>query len=358
MKALSRTERGIALIMVIFIVSFASIIVLSLADMSRMDLRTSRSFAENIQGDFVLKSTLNLARVLIEAPKLEGINEDWLGEPWALIASAPVLPVSGFIGEPRMMIVDEDGKINLNSAVPNSVAGSANPFAPTQPVPGQDGSAGLATESLYWMNTLHEIFKRAQFERETYDEDLYRTLGNIGYQAGDQVAMIVDWVDEDKSAFRNAAFAGEGAESSANKEWFYNRPIRTVSELLLVPGMTLERVARIAPFVRAAPPLSNQSTKVNVNTAPLEVLVSMGFSESQASELIQERLNLPITSEILNTLTQGDPQLRIYTKVTSSEFGVYARVVMPNGTRWMYANIGAQGSANQRQTIVRAIEFH
>ncbi len=344
--------------MTVFVVSLATILVLGLADSSRYDLRASRNFAENIQADYILKSSLNLARALIEAPKLEGINEDWLGEPWALIASAPSLPISGVIGESRLTIVDEDGKLNLNAIAEQNSQISGNPFPGStgQPGQGQTGST-QSIEANYWKNALREIFVQTGFEREQYDEEKHRTVGNTALDPSTQVAVLHDWIDPNEISHTSASFDGEGIESVADKTWFFNRPIRNVSELLLVPGFTLERVARVAPFVRSSHRLSNSSAKINVNTAPLQTLIAIGFPEGQAAEIVSERTNLPITNEILNALTAGDTQLRQRTKVTSNEFSVYARVIMPNGTRWLRATVAAQGTPQRRRTVVRTIEL-
>ncbi|MEX2482177.1 MAG: type II secretion system minor pseudopilin GspK, partial [Gammaproteobacteria bacterium] len=51
-----------------------------------------------------------------------------------------------------------------------------------------------------------------------------------------------------------------------------NRPLADVTELRLVRGVTAEIYERLAPFVVVLP----VTTAVNVNTAPLEVLMSLG----------------------------------------------------------------------------------
>ncbi|HQH28674.1 MAG TPA: type II secretion system protein GspK, partial [Oligoflexia bacterium] len=121
----------------------------------------------------------------------------------------------------------------------------------------------------------------------------------------------------DSNSHSSANFPGQGIESSADKAWFYNRVFRTISELALVPGMTPERMSRIAPFVRTSQP---QSSKVNINTAPLEVLLAIGIPESQAREIFAERTNLPIDSAMLQNITAGDAQLARVAAVTSQEF--------------------------------------
>ena len=314
-----------------------------------------RSFSEGVQADFVLKSGLSLGRVLLELPKQNGIQEDWLGEPWALIASTPSLPISGIIGEPRIMVVDEGGKININGIVEEANKTGSNPFAALAQASAV--AAGGTTDADYWKNALREVFVQSGMKSQQYPEAQHRTLGNVGFAPDQQVAVIHDWIDADNKSHSSASFDGEGIESSADPTWFYNRPLKSLTELLLVPGMTAERLGRVAPFVHVSLLPSNQSISVNINTAPLPVLIAMGFPPGQAQEMVDQRTNLPITADILNTLIAGDPQLRRFARLTSNEFSIYCRVVMPNTTHWLRASITVQGTGNSRKTVVKSQEF-
>lgn len=355
--AVATNDKGFALLLTLFVIALATLIVFQIGSSLRFDQRSSRAFHEGVQANYVLKSALQLGRILLEIPKLEGIHEDWLGEPWALIGSASSLPISGLIGEPRLVIVDDDGKIDLNSIVGRNSPSQATP--PPTPAPGVP-AGGTQDAPTFWRDALAELFRHFGFGRETFDLKLYRTIGNIAYEASDQVAVICDWIDKDTQSFNTAAFPGEGIESSTDKTWFFNRPIKTLHEALFIPGLTLERMAQIAPFVRVSPSFSTFSAekRININTAPLELLTALGFPESRAVEIVQQRTNLPITTEILPTITQGDNQLSRYLKVTSSEFSIYTRVVMPNSTRWMHAIIGITNSGGNRKTVLRLVEFY
>jgi len=345
---------GVALIITVFLIAFITILVMGTLESVRYYQRASRAYSEEVQARFVLQSGLNLAKVLLEIPKQEGISEDWLGDPWNLIGAFPALLITDFAGTPQLMIVDEDGKLDINA-----IDGSRSSYLGTIVPPDRNPAAsGSDTSSLIWKNVLRELFLLRGFQPETYEDGLFRTLGGVSFGPSDQVAVIADWIDSDSTADTSAVFDGEGIESSGNEMWFYNRPLRSLSELALVPGMTLSRLNRIAPFVKASQNLSISNTKVNVNTAPYEVLLALGFPESVATEMIQERMNLPIDTKILGTLVQGDPQLQRITKVNSGEFGVYCRVTMPNSTRWLKALLTVQGRGAGRKAAVRTVEFY
>lgn len=357
-------EKGFALILTIFIVTLTTIIVLDFASETLAYQRTSRMYSERIQADYILKSAINLAQVLLEVPKAEGVREDWLGEPWALISAVQTLPIAGLPGEPevRLQITDESGKINLNSiysgnGLAGGLGGQPGFMTPNDPslIGGQPSGQGLIDPTSTWKNALRMLFQQRGIVRESYDSKKLRTLGDRGFDADDQVAVIHDWIDPDSQSHISAEFPGNGLESSADKTWFYNRQFRTLSELPLVPGMTLERSARIGPYVRAG---RNTASRINVNTAPLEVLIAIGFSESQALRIVEERAKDPIGQDELALLVEGDQQLSRITTITSSEFTAYARVKMPNVERWAKAFISVSGGpGGSRRATVQSIEF-
>ena len=353
-------ESGFALLLTVFIVAIVTILVMDYADEVFAFQRSSRAYTEQIQAKLMLKSAVNLSKLLLEAPKPEDTkDQDWLYEAWNNIGSVPSIPLEGLVGELRVMIVDEDGKLDLNSlqALPGSIT----------PPPGQAGvgtnplgGAGQPTDAgSYWRNAMKELFTYEGFQKEQYPANSFRTLGSAGYGPSDQVAIISDWIDADSEPFHVPTFDGDGIEGSANKGWFFNRSFKTLSELANVPGMTLERVQQIAPFVRASQSGATGNTAININTAPLEVLLAMGFPQTQAEEIVQQRLSFPYTKEILPTLTAGDPNLASKLKVKSSEFSVYTRVIMPTRTFWAKAIIGVQQiGQNKRRAVMRSIEYY
>jgi len=115
--------------------------------------------------------------------------------------------------------------------------------------------------------------------------------------------------------------------------------------------MTPERIARIARFVTVSTLPAGAQRQINVNTAPIEVLLALGFPEQQAIEIVQQRANLPITRAILSTLVEGDAQLQRVTRVTSTEFQVLANVSMPSVTRWMEARVSVAGRTTRRTRV-------
>jgi general secretion pathway protein K len=114
---------------------------------------------------------------------------------------------------------------------------------------------------------------------------------------------ILDWLDADSDTrFPNGAEDAYYLKLDAPYR-SANRPLSDISELLLVRGVTQEIYRVLAPYLCALP----THTDVNINTAPLPVLMSLSphidrraaeliarAREVQAFQSIEDFLDLPI----------------------------------------------------------------
>ncbi len=93
-----------------------------------------------------------------------------------------------------------------------------------------------------------------------------------------------DWIDEDGNP--NSMNGAEDAEY-LNLQPPYraaNQPFTVVSELLAIRGMTPQVYERLRPLVAVLPARKGQApapTKINVNTAPLEVLRALSATTDE-----------------------------------------------------------------------------
>ena len=55
-------ESGLALLMVTFVIALSSVLVLNLSQENLFHQQSSRGYVESVQADFILKSSINLAR--------------------------------------------------------------------------------------------------------------------------------------------------------------------------------------------------------------------------------------------------------------------------------------------------------
>ncbi len=344
-------EQGFALLLVTFIIALISILIIDFTEEINYYQNSSRQYVEKVQAGLILKSSVALARTILETPKHDKTkDQDWLYEPWNTIAASNSIPLEGFIGELRIMIVDESGKIDINSL------SSQNTFNPNPPNPGDPLQSD---PTIFWKNAVKDLFTDLGFKREQYEAKSYRTLGNQTYDPSSEVAIITDWIDQDKNSYHTASFDGDGIESSAEKGWFFNRPLKSLSELAYIPGMTLEKIQRSAPFLKAS--LNNtfgNSTQININTAPSEVLKALGFTETEATLIVQQRISFPYNTQSLNLLITGSQQLVGKLSVKSNEFCLYSRVKMPRQTYWLKSLIKIKQYYPPRKTEIISNEFY
>lgn len=317
---LGSDESGFALLMTVFVVALATILVLDFADDTLRYQRQARLYQERMQADFIVKSLLVLGEVVILIPNPDGYQQDSLLDPWHLFSSNPNIPVYNFEGESRIAIVDETSKLNINML----------------------GASGAQSNA--WMDTFVILLSQLGFTDEAFEEEK-RTLGDRAFEASDQAAIISDWLDQDQRSFSAAGY-GQGIESSAPKEWFYNRPFQSFSELALVPGMTMERVNRIAPYVNVR---ANgvADPRVNINTASEPVLRALGLAETEVSEIVSNRVGVrPLNESEKNAYVArlaSKPEQGRALAVQSNEFSVFVRVKSANVTRWGKATFQVNG---------------
>ncbi len=238
-----RRQQGAAVILALLTVALvAGLAAASVGDLGvALDHVSGRH--DQAQARQLARGAVDWARNVL-AEDARSSTVDHLGEAWAV--KIPPTPVEE--GEVSGELQELSGRINLNNLA------------------GSDGA---------------DIVEVEQFQR------LLAVAGVADSDALDLVAALLDWLDADDSP----RLPG-GAESS----WYgartpplrpANAPLAAVSELLQVRGFTPQLVARLTPLVAALP----AGTKVNVNTAPPEVLAAAvpGLSLDAARVLVVQR---------------------------------------------------------------------
>lgn len=338
-----RQSRGVALLMSVFVIAFGTLIVFELGKQSWLDAAISRGFTESIQADFVARSGVNLGRVILEIPEdPQSVGIDSLMEPWSLIGRAQSLPIPGLVGEPRLMIVDERSKIEVNDIVSDLGA----------------FQEGKQNANIVWLEALHYIFSAAGFASEQFEPGSYITPGDAAFPPDTQAATVFDWIDRDTESFSDPNFPAQGTESSLEKDMFYNRKLLSLTELLKVPGITPLRLRQIAKFTRISSLQSGHSPGINVNTASPEILRSIGLSETLVAEIVDQRANSPWTQQALNNLLtlEKETKMQGLLDVNSKEYSIVVRIAMPNQTKWIRAQVLRNGSGLNYTTAITRIE--
>jgi general secretion pathway protein K len=250
---MTRRSRGLALIMAIVTVALVAGIATALMSSQHLTIRRTTVLLDSEQAWWVTRGVEAWVVGILENDRKDG-QFDALGEDWA--QPVDYLPVDqGFV---RGGVVDLQGRFNLNNLNPR--------------IPGEK--------------------YQQQFR------NLLRNLTDVDVPQGLDSA-VRDWIDEDQTP--NTMNGAEDAEylNLTPPYRTANQPFTVVSELLAIRGMTPEIYARLRPLLATLPAAKAQgtsATRINVNTAPAEVLraLSATTDDTKLAAFVGRRVDDPI----------------------------------------------------------------
>lgn len=255
-------ERGVILLLVIWLLALISVITLSVAQEWRTEVVLTRNYLSSSQAGYLAEGGIYYAAgKLVEAQ----VAEQRRRVP-GFLSEAPVdlWKGDGVTRELRLpegavavRVTDESGKININQA---------------------------SEEMLL---------------------NLFTALGFAEQSAQVAVDAIMDWRDQDSIT------RPRGAESDyylgLNPPYLAkNGPLDTVEELFWIRGLDPTRFHRLREFFT----VQRTGRGININAAPLEVLRALGLNAEQAQALIQARLLMPIRNRRELNMVFGASTLR------------------------------------------------
>lgn len=291
----AQSQRGAALIIALLIVAMVVMLATALSsDFLLMFRRVENQlYSEQAYAYMRGAEALSRAALLYDLQKDDGTRIDNLAEDWAQAQQYPT--DYGWIGG---QLEDLQGRFNLNSLAVKSQA------------PGQ------YTE------------EQTQFIRLLLALKLQEPLGLDQAQA--LTDAISDWVDGDSDVTGLSGAESEYYESADPPGRPANRAPAGMSELMLVRGMTPEIYRALAPLITVWPSKALASDKININTAPVELLRSLGdsqgfepLSDSEVEILLEARKPPKFIKDITEVSTLLNPaggQKQIQTK----DWGVYS----------------------------------
>jgi general secretion pathway protein K len=307
-----RTQRGVALITAMIIFALAMILAADVVRRSYLDQRRATNLLALDQGYEIALGAEAWAADYLARDKREN-KTDHFGEAWA--KQLPPLPLDNG-GTIQGRIEDLQGRYNLNNLL--ATDGTPDPDE---------------------VKTLERILEYARIETTW-------------------ASMIADWLDADtQPGFPDGAEDSEYT-SQTPPHLAANMTITRVSELMVMPGFGLERYRKLAPLVTALP-RTNQPTKLNVCTAPGEVLdaVRNGYTDTQEreyslnpQELAKRRADqcFPTQNDYLNGVNNGPKKNVLVKRVTDQSEYFRATVWVSIGTSefTLYSLLHRGGSAN------------
>jgi len=240
------SQQGVALITALLVVALATLAAVAMTARQQLDIRRTANILNGEQAYmYALGGESWVKRILQRDIQQNSI--DSFKDVWA--TPLPPLPIPG--GTLQGQVEDLSGRFNVNNLV-------------------KEGEASLEDVVL--------------FERLLRVLELSTTLAQV----------VVDWIDSDMETQ-----IPDGAEDNSylTKTPAYrtsNTLLSSPTELRLLAGFDNDSYQKLLPYVNTLP----TRTLINVNTAPLPVLMTLaeGLSETDAAVLITDREKKPFES--------------------------------------------------------------
>jgi type II secretory pathway component PulK len=223
-----RGERGVALILVIFVVTLASVIVVNLAYSTYLNARISAGAQRAVQAEYLLKSGLSFAQILLDAAPTSQSHLDL----WAQFYDGQPIP-SSLLGIPESI-----GRVSLEIR-PEQVRFDIKKLAE------QPGTQNHKK----WRAKFELLFDLLGFRNDTEETDMSGHFPGKHFPSDDLVVSLIEYMDRDTQSLPEPA----GYEGSLKdpKNAFPNRPIASLSELSAVPGFSPTRINKLLPLITA-----------------------------------------------------------------------------------------------------------
>lgn len=250
---MKHTQRGIALITAMLVTALAAIAATAVLVSANNGIRRAGTLIDGERAWWYAQGLESWTRRILAHDLEKNGAVDSLDEDWA--QPLDYLPVEQ--GAVRGRIVDLTGRFNLNNL--------------------------------------------ASTQAPKYQKQLLRLFQNIKgldpAAAQPLAAAIIDWIDADQIPSGAGGAEDTDYQSLPLPYRAANQPMGSPTELLAIKGMTPEIYQRLAPFVCTLPLGSSKvATKINVNTASAEVLMSLStnLDRSKIDNFIVKRLKEPV----------------------------------------------------------------
>ncbi len=333
------TDAGIALILVIFVIALASILVVNLTYSSFLASRQGVQYEQGIKAEYILKSAVNVARVLIKEDKTV---EDGPQDVWAKFISGAAVPAELLgITEPNIVvsleITPEEGRLPIRSLL-------SSPSAPPDK---------------RWSKSTQCLLTRLGFD-EDKEVDHTGLFPQKHFNASELTSNLIDYMDENNDSLKEPDFA-PGIEGELPTGTFANERIKRVGELATIPGFSPARLRKLTPFLT----VFTNWPRININFAPKVILECLDedVTSSQVEQIIAFRSGPegPFSNANLKATLSGIVGDTTYDKISptitveSKWFQVIAKVDYRTSTYFLRAYVTEGDTENLPK--IRSVEL-
>jgi general secretion pathway protein K len=288
-----KNERGIALIITLLVVALLTIIVVEFTYSVQVDAHMTRNALNALQASLLARSGINLGEAALlhdDDDQMDAYTEDW-GNAEQL-NSQLILPDNMLL---RVQIIDESGKLNINLTRPRSIpewkaAQNASSNAQTQSqLPFKRWTTALAT-LLAGRGASPQIGDAVS---QYWDQQIQALTGSgIPAQSG-------------SASTPNPTPAIQGATPTPGITNLSLLDFPSLDDTSVIPELPPSLIRRSRTVLTA---LDALMTRVNVNTAPQEVLSAIIPDAGVVENILSQRQDHGIAQRDLGALLAGASQ--------------------------------------------------
>ncbi len=303
-----------ALLLVLVVVALLTSLLTDLAFTTMVDMRLTETFRDSTRAYYLAKGGINAGRMILQQDSNRYDSHD---EIW----STGVINYPVGEGSVTIQIEDQDGKLAVNGLVNGN-----SPQA-------------VMVDRFYRFLVVMEIDQRVD--------------------PAELTAALIDWLDSGDDPYTEIRTDGQSLPVSGAENIYYqsqpqtyrckNGPLETLQELSLVKGFTPEIVKLISPHLAV-----NDTLQVNVNTASVEVLMSLNLqiSRDTAQTIIDYRQTQPIENVAqLEEVLAPEDYIVLKTLAnleqlgtTSRTYRIEASALVNDGSRRLVADVDKQSN--------------
>jgi len=261
-----KNQKGLALLLVLLVITLLVAMVVEFDYRTRIDLRSAGNLRDGLQATYLAKAGVASAQAILKDDKQRNPNTTDLTATWAI--PLPPLPVGE--GTASLKITDEASKFNLNNL----------------------GKQALPDQKQKAIKQAMELFRLLQV-----DQNLLEPITDA----------IADWVDNDSEVTQPYGAEESYYQNLPKPYHCKDKPMDSLSELHLIKGMTDEVYNKVSPYLTVS-----SSGQININTADPIVLQALGFDEAAVKKLVENR-PMKSAGDLLN-LYKGEEAANVYIK--------------------------------------------
>ncbi|HYD48071.1 MAG TPA: type II secretion system protein GspK [Terriglobales bacterium] len=284
-------QRGIALVTVLLVLSLLTIATLQFAFSTQVYSHLARNSVNGLQASLLARSGLNMGEAVLlydVDPQFDSFLEEWCpeaGPTWCRVDESLLeLPDKLRL---RIHIIDEGGKFNINLTRPNL----------TEYKQKQQGTHGD--------RVLQYEYLQAAFRTLLEGVDADPNAADRLAEYWNQVLQEFIGVDPAEDGSNVDQSVNQQTQRASQIQAMLNqRNFPSLDDANVVLGLDPRVLHRLRKFATALPFLT-ASARVNVNTAPREVLEAVLGDAGAVDSLVFQRETAPLQMADINSATQG-----------------------------------------------------